>query len=237
MASITRRSFFSHWWSTSTMLSSVSASRASSMSTPSRRSARCSTPALIATSTLASRSCRCRCRSCVRPAGSGDATCGGSSPASALYLSRCMRSCASRFLAVSLSMSACASAVICSRFLCVVSCVRNFSITSLTSDTPVASLISRKAASYARIFSCSSAMSASLTPARSPSAPLSRCAAARASRRAFSRRSSSVFASVRLATSAFRSASCLSRRRRSSATACSNLASSCLASSLEWFAS
>eukprot|EP00964_Phaeocystis_antarctica_P156318 scaffold125910_cov69-Phaeocystis_antarctica.AAC.1 len=93
-----------------------------------------------------------------------------------------------------------------SRLLCVSSCVMNFWMTSLTSATPVASLISRKAASYEAIFSCSSSMSASVMAcccaAEPRPAPLSLRVEPSAeegavidSRRAFSRRSSSALIS------------------------------------------
>mmetsp|Transcript_27353 Transcript_27353/g.88338 ORF Transcript_27353/g.88338 Transcript_27353/m.88338 type:complete len:310 (+) Transcript_27353:588-1517(+) len=239
IASMTMCSFLSHCRSTSVMLSSVSASRASSMATPSSRSARCWIPALTDTNTFASRSYLCRCRSCLRSVCPGAATCCPSS-VDAEYFSRCTRSCASRFFFVSASSFCCDSLVSCCKFLCVASCVMNFSITSLTSATPVASLISLKAASYDAIFSSCSAMSASVMTTGPPGAGASAlpcCAIVSDSRRARSRRSSSALASVFLATSARRSANSFSRSLRSSVTACSNLASSCLASSLDWFAS
>mmetsp|Transcript_25004 Transcript_25004/g.64526 ORF Transcript_25004/g.64526 Transcript_25004/m.64526 type:complete len:316 (+) Transcript_25004:127-1074(+) len=78
-----------------------------------------------------------------------------------VYLRRCTCSSARRRWSCSASMRACESRVICSRCLCVSSCVRNFSITSETSETPVTSLIFWNAASYALMFFCSSSMDVS----------------------------------------------------------------------------
>mmetsp|Transcript_17351 Transcript_17351/g.50436 ORF Transcript_17351/g.50436 Transcript_17351/m.50436 type:complete len:334 (-) Transcript_17351:717-1718(-) len=79
-----------------------------------------------------------------------------------VYLRRCTCSSARRFCSCRASMRAWESLVICCRCLWVSSWVRNFSMTSLTSDTPVTSLIFWKAASYARMFFCSSSMDVSL---------------------------------------------------------------------------
>mmetsp|Transcript_62229 Transcript_62229/g.122976 ORF Transcript_62229/g.122976 Transcript_62229/m.122976 type:complete len:229 (-) Transcript_62229:640-1326(-) len=220
------------------MLSSVRMSVGSSSFMPSRRSDRCWMPALTATSTLVSRSNLTRCLSDLRSSPTTAGACASSEVTA--YLRRCTRSCTAVFCSVRASILDCDSLVMASKFLCVSSCVMNFWMTSLTSATPVASLISLKAASYDAIFSCSSSMSASvivwwllplLPRASSPAGT------AMASRLAFSRRSRSALISCFLETKVRRSCNSFSRSLRSSETRASNLASSCLASSLDWLAS
>mmetsp|Transcript_24311 Transcript_24311/g.62103 ORF Transcript_24311/g.62103 Transcript_24311/m.62103 type:complete len:278 (+) Transcript_24311:444-1277(+) len=239
IASSTILSRCSHCSSTSTMLSSVSTSGGSSSLTPSRRSARCWMPALTATSTFVSRSNLTRCRSDFRSSGEPAPSSANVSSVPAANLRRCTRSWTRVFFSWSCSIFCCDSLVIASRFLCVSSCVMNFWMTSLTSATPVASLISRKAASYAAIFSCSSSMSASvmLCCELAPRPASGALGVAIASRRAFSRRSSSELISCFLTTRVLRSLSSFSRSLRSSDTSASNLESSCLAISLAWLAS
>mmetsp|Transcript_39486 Transcript_39486/g.97500 ORF Transcript_39486/g.97500 Transcript_39486/m.97500 type:complete len:283 (+) Transcript_39486:275-1123(+) len=158
-----------------------------------------------------------------------------------VYLSRCTCSSARRFCSCNASMRACESRVICTRCLCVSSWVRNFSITSDTSDTPVTSLIFWKADSYALMLFCSSSIPVSesmcmyswlrLAPSGSSAAGMSLESAA------FSRLDNSLLISTLCSTSVFCSATSRSRNLRSSAAIASRRPSSALAASLEWLAS
>mmetsp|Transcript_10765 Transcript_10765/g.22418 ORF Transcript_10765/g.22418 Transcript_10765/m.22418 type:complete len:243 (+) Transcript_10765:594-1322(+) len=154
-------SFSSHCASTSTMVSSVRGMWGLSTLMPSSLSPRCSIPAFIAISVFATFSYLTRCLSQVAavspslPSYSSTMRRDPSRPEPA-YLSSSSRASIAVRSAFSWSIRTWLSLVICLRLLCVSSCVMNFWITSLTSDTPVASLIFLNASSKVVMRVCSS---------------------------------------------------------------------------------
>mmetsp|Transcript_10667 Transcript_10667/g.16895 ORF Transcript_10667/g.16895 Transcript_10667/m.16895 type:complete len:228 (+) Transcript_10667:280-963(+) len=166
--SMSRMSFASHCANTSTTVESVMTTASCSTVMGSNLSARCSTPDLTLMRIFAILSYFCLLRSHLLVA--SDRWLSNSSTILRdpkdpvpLYLISSTLALACAFSSLSASMRACASLVMTTRLLCVSSCVKNFWITSFTSDTPVASLILRNASSYVVIFFCSSSMTCSLS--------------------------------------------------------------------------
>mmetsp|Transcript_12964 Transcript_12964/g.25848 ORF Transcript_12964/g.25848 Transcript_12964/m.25848 type:complete len:256 (+) Transcript_12964:41-808(+) len=150
--SMRRISFASHCASTSTTVESVITTASCSTVMGSSLSARCSTPLLTLMRILAMRSYFCLLRSHLLFA--SDRCDSNSStirrdPSDPVpeYLISSTLALACAFSSFNASIRACASFVITTRLLCVSSWVRNFWMTSLTSETPVASLIFRNASS------------------------------------------------------------------------------------------
>mmetsp|Transcript_19933 Transcript_19933/g.64895 ORF Transcript_19933/g.64895 Transcript_19933/m.64895 type:complete len:209 (-) Transcript_19933:878-1504(-) len=162
------RSFVSHCIMTSTTVSSETGICGASILMPSSLSARCSVPAFMAMRMRATRSNLRRERSHLPLL--SRSCCSYSSTMRRLpaapapeYFTSSMRALVASRSSLSPSMRPCASFVIDIKFFVVSSCVMNFWITSLTSDTPVASLIFRKASSNVVTRFCSSAIFASFS--------------------------------------------------------------------------